>query len=415
MFWALNDQEGSRWTFQATRMNGDLGFWEIKPDQMLVLSPILVLIFIPMYDFLLYPLLSNVGIRRPLQKIALGGILAGVAFLVSGWVELELEKTYPVLPIQGESQLRIFNTMPCDYNVRTNIYDQSTITIESMNYFEDRNVAVQNDTQEFNYIFKPTTADCPTFEGVLKLGSAQANSYQIKQSGVVAYQDDPNKSSTGDPLIRILTNTAELRQIRIVDLNRVGFERFSSNSSDISLFMTVASEFDIIVDNQIVGQFAARVGGVYAVLINEEEEHVYRVSLLEVTTANSMSMLWLVPQYVVMELGEVMFSVTGLAFSYAEAPSSMKSVVQAFWLLTTAVGNVIDIIVVGVEAFDSQAYEFFLFAGIMFVDMMVFMYLSYRYVRPQLLPIDEGPLPNNEAEKISHGTCLDNTEFGKNK
>jgi len=41
---------------------------------------------------LFYPLLSKIGVRRPLQKLTLGGILAGVAFLCSGIVELQLEK-----------------------------------------------------------------------------------------------------------------------------------------------------------------------------------------------------------------------------------------------------------------------------------------------------------------------------------
>lgn len=36
VFWALYDQQGSRWTFQATRMNGDLGGWVLKPDQILL-------------------------------------------------------------------------------------------------------------------------------------------------------------------------------------------------------------------------------------------------------------------------------------------------------------------------------------------------------------------------------------------
>ena len=41
-------------------------------------------------------------------------------------------------------------------------------------------------------------------------------------------------------------------------------------------------------------------------------------NLLTVTEPNSMHMLWLIPQYFVMTLGEVMFSVTGLEFSYSQ-------------------------------------------------------------------------------------------------
>jgi solute carrier family 15 (oligopeptide transporter), member 1 len=51
--------------------------------------------------------------------------------------------------------------------------------------------------------------------------------------------------------------------------------------------------------------------------------------------------MWLFPQYLVITLGEIMFSVTGLEFSYSQAPPSLKSVVQAAWLLTVAFGNAI--------------------------------------------------------------------------
>lgn len=71
-FWALFDQQGSRWTFQATRMDGDVGFYTIKPDQMQVVNPLLILIFIPLYEVAFYPVLNLIGVRRPLQKLTGG-------------------------------------------------------------------------------------------------------------------------------------------------------------------------------------------------------------------------------------------------------------------------------------------------------------------------------------------------------
>ena len=51
-----------------------------------------------------------------------------------------------------------------------------------------------------------------------------------------------------------------------------------------------------------------------------------------------------IPQYVTLTAGEILFSVTGLEFCFKEAPESMKSVVQACWLLTTAAGNLLTVI-----------------------------------------------------------------------
>lgn len=66
-FWALQDQQGSRWTFQATRMNGEVGLFTIKPDQMQVINPLLIILFIPLWDLFVYPMLAKIGIKRPLQ------------------------------------------------------------------------------------------------------------------------------------------------------------------------------------------------------------------------------------------------------------------------------------------------------------------------------------------------------------
>ena len=50
--------QGSRWTFQATRMNGDTFGFVILPDMMQVSNPVLILAFIPIFDYIIYPILS---------------------------------------------------------------------------------------------------------------------------------------------------------------------------------------------------------------------------------------------------------------------------------------------------------------------------------------------------------------------
>ncbi len=48
-----------RWTFQATRMDGQLGGIYILPDQMQVINAALILIYIPIFDKGVYPLASE--------------------------------------------------------------------------------------------------------------------------------------------------------------------------------------------------------------------------------------------------------------------------------------------------------------------------------------------------------------------
>lgn len=135
VFWALYDQQGSRWAIQATQMRGDLGPGAdiiLKPDQMQVLNPLLVLIFIPLFDLCIYPVLAKFGIRRPLQKMVIGGLFGALSFLLSGIVELELQKSYPIIAESNECQLRIFNTFPCDYTFETDIPGHERFLIKSL-------------------------------------------------------------------------------------------------------------------------------------------------------------------------------------------------------------------------------------------------------------------------------------------
>lgn len=96
-----------------------------------------------------------------------------------------------------------------------------------------------------------------------------------------------------------------------------------------------------------------------------------------------------------------MFSVTGLEFSYTQAPETMKSVLQACWLLAVAFGNIIVVIVAEVSFFDSQASEFFLFAGCMALNVALFVWLASRYTYRHVETDSSIALSNNPTPKVS--------------
>uniref|UniRef100_A0A1B0DQS9 Oligopeptide transporter n=1 Tax=Phlebotomus papatasi TaxID=29031 RepID=A0A1B0DQS9_PHLPP len=323
VFWALFDQQGSRWTFQATRMDGQVGALNLKPDQMQVINPALILIFIPLYDIVFYPLLSKIGIRRPLQKLTLGGCLAGVAFIVSAILEIQLSKTYPIIAEAGESQLRIFNGMPCQYSVTTNIPNHANFVIGSMEAFTERHIAVEN-TRAFTYSMTSNDPACSEmiFAGNFNLESAKAVSYFMNRNEMIEFDDDPEKAANGYPVVRVLANTETERTISFQDIHDDYNKRYDNVTSRIKRNEIWPSTYDIVVNNVVVEQYELRLGG---------------------------------------------------------SPESMKSVIQSAWQLTVGVGNVIVTIIASARIFDSQTAEFFLFAGLMFVDMAIFAILAYRY------------------------------------
>src|SRR5437016_13260309 len=56
---------------------------------------------------------------------------------------------------------------------------------------------------------------------------------------------------------------------------------------------------------------------------------------IPVSAGQKIPVTWQVLPYVVLTIGEILVSVTGLEFAYTQAPLTMMSVIQSFWYLTT--------------------------------------------------------------------------------
>lgn len=94
---------------------------------------------------------------------------------------------------------------------------------------------------------------------------------------------------------------------------------------------------------------------------------------------NNISILWMIPQYWIMAFSEIFVFASIVTFTYTEAPARMKSVMLAFVFVAMAIGNLFVAFISGTKLFESQAVEFFFFAGILFMFMILFGYLASRY------------------------------------
>lgn len=108
--------------------------------------------------------------------------------------------------------------------------------------------------------------------------------------------------------------------------------------------------------------------------------------LLVLSPGHSVKLIYMVPQYVLMSIGEVMFAIAGLHFSFTQAPRAMKTVTIAMWQLSVAIGNVVIILIEQLRGYIGQAGEFFLYACLIFLDMIFFYRITkrYRFVKMQL-------------------------------
>ena len=95
--------------------------------------------------------------------------------------------------------------------------------------------------------------------------------------------------------------------------------------------------------------------------------------------SNDVSMLWIIPQFFIITVAEVMISIPGIEFAYTQSPNSLKAVLQSVWLLTISLGDMVVIIVAEGKIMPTQVQEYLLFAGLILASLLVFVLLAVYY------------------------------------
>ena len=174
-----------------------------------------------------------------------------------------------------------------------------------------------------------------------------------------------DKSDNGDPKIQILMNRADVNDNVIVKLSgeKPYTQKFNHNiktNINMSLPYTVGhGEANVIINDQVVqSNFSFRLGGVYTIVTNVNKDKII-AKVVTVTEPNSMSMFWLLPQYILIVAAEIMFSITLVEFAYSQAPISMKSIMSAVCNLTIAFGNAIVVIITKSFSFERKVKIFY--------------------------------------------------------
>lgn len=84
VFWSLFDQTGSSWVLQAERMDKfvNLGFvkFELLSSQIQAINPLMILIFVPLFSYFIYPMINKYWPLTPLRKISAGLYITAGSF-----------------------------------------------------------------------------------------------------------------------------------------------------------------------------------------------------------------------------------------------------------------------------------------------------------------------------------------------
>uniref|UniRef100_A0A8B9JMT5 Solute carrier family 15 member 1 n=1 Tax=Astyanax mexicanus TaxID=7994 RepID=A0A8B9JMT5_ASTMX len=303
--------QGSRWTLQATTMDGNFGAFIVQPDQMQTVNPILILVMVPIVDSVVYPLIKKCGLNfTPLKRMTVGMFMAGLAFVAAALVQVQIDETLPKFPSSSQAQVKFLNleNSPLSLTVDGNPFDLA---------------AFQVYTQKHTH----PTINC---------------THSISITITVLY-------------------------------------------SNVFFFFCYRATFTILGEMEQTCNYTMSLGfgSSFTLLIPSTfsfgPDCASTIQAIEDIKPNTIHMAWQIPQYFLMTSGEVVFSVTGLEFSYSQAPSNMKSVLQAGWLLTVAVGNIIVLIVAEAGQLPEQWAEYVLFASLLMCVCIIFSIMAYFY------------------------------------
>uniref|UniRef100_A0A3Q2QRX4 Solute carrier family 15 member 2 n=1 Tax=Fundulus heteroclitus TaxID=8078 RepID=A0A3Q2QRX4_FUNHE len=369
MFWALFDQQGSRWTLQATRMN--MAFVRLSFHHLNMLNALLILIFVPIFDLIIYPLVGLCRINiTPLRKMAAGMIFAALAFGAATLVEVNVVKTVVEPAPAGQCLLQVFNLAEGDVSVR----------VAGSDLFQDP---------------IPKLQDPPAYES-LPLGAPSKDlSVNVTLTGNTYHCSQAFEERKAYSLIIYRENTGvkcKLVSAKLKVSNELSWFTLNSflNTRPEAVNITVGETGFYPISECF--HIRCRNNNVFcnmtdlSVRLPWQEAGKTVAKAMEDVTANNVHIAWQIPQYVLITAGEVMFSITGLEFSYSQAPNNMKSVLQAGWLLTVAFGNVI-VLIVAEGAGLEQWIEFLLFGGLLLAVCIIFSIMAcfYTYVDPEEL------------------------------
>lgn len=369
---AVYEQIDSKWLFQATRLDVRVGSYRIIPDHYQLLNPLMVIIFLPLVTNVIDPRTKRFKTERQIRRVVIGGVLVSIGFIMAGVLESRIRHTTPSLPDKDKSNLRILNSLNCTMVLRASDVITAPLIINPMSSLSLKNIQVETGRT----IALSGKGACGNFNNeAVALNAGKATGVRIlrgqEKVTTMSYDEIIEKTESAHPTILIFADEAKT-SITLKDSKGVSI-RMKSRSNGFLYTEIVPETYSLIIDSKtIVENIELHLGGAYVILLASGSFNIY-----EVIEPNSVHFFWIVPQMIVLTLGEVYFNVTMLSFCYTEAPASLKQVVSATYYFIRGLGEGIIALSTNFSLMH-QDYEYYLSGVALLINAAIMAYLATR-------------------------------------
>jgi hypothetical protein len=283
---------------------------------------LLILTFIPLFTYAVYPAIHRVFPLTPLRKVSIGFFLTMAAFAVTAWVETHITGgevvsvtsagdvgRWPVENLlDGEADGRGWVSdkapkFPQEIVVR--LRERRPWTIESVRIDPNTDLAAflkwHDENGEARY--KEQSARCRAKDVEVLVGPSRKGPW----TAVCRLELDRDGSPAGSGFSPVRTEYVMLR----IDSNWGG-------------------------DYVALGEIEVNDAGTAPL---EPDSYAREVWPNVAAISHKPSIAWQLLAYVLMTAAEIMVSITCLEFSYTQAPNKMKSFIMSLYMLSVSAGN----------------------------------------------------------------------------
>lgn len=364
----------------------------------------------PLFDFVIYPLFSKIGLlKRQLQRIGLGLLFTILSFGVAAILEWQMQvKSLENNPID---QIKILNLSPCNLTLLEN---NSSIVLNNPNYLNNAPYLFPTNHMNNQTVFEVLSSCKNTTIRITHDGLPQVllfYSNELNQLDYLSYKYDVSNQEVGFSQIQIYSlNLKSINNIKALLKNKIetisnvkilpmntnsnsSIQSFNYSKIDYSnyIFKVIdkVSKVDLLKKDILLESCAS-----YTIILFENSNKQLDYVKLTDIHPNGLHISLQLLQIFIMGVAEILVSISGLTFSYEEAPTSMKSIVQALWILTISVGNLVVVIIAESKFVSNQVHEYLIFMALLALATGLFFVVAFFYKYVEKPKKEEETMPS---------------------